>query len=138
MLPSIAKPGYATTSTRHCQKNIHTSVHVTTLLLSISCSIHVEPQSATNSVYGLIGWDKSSALSGHWTISIRIHEHNCACYLRTAEFTLLNKDGTSLGDQFDVEQPMSLQEPLALLRNSPFLMKVYDVMETLGWEPYQV
>jgi hypothetical protein len=56
----------------------------------------------------------------------------------TAEFTLLNKDGSSLGDQFDVQQPMSLQEPLAILRNSPFLMKVYDVMETLGWEPYQV
>jgi len=60
------------------------------------------------------------------------------CYLHAAEFTLLNKDGTALGDKFDVEQPMSLQEPLALLRNSPFLMKVYDVMETLGWEPYQV
>jgi hypothetical protein len=55
-----------------------------------------------------------------------------------AEFSLLNKDGTALGDQFDIEQPMSLQEPLAIMRNSPFLMKVYDVMETIGWEPYQV
>ena len=55
-----------------------------------------------------------------------------------AEFSLLSKDGSSLGDALDIEQPMSLQEPLAILRNSNLMMKIYDVMETLGWEPYQV
>lgn len=54
------------------------------------------------------------------------------------EFTLLNKDGSALGDLIDAQQPMSLQEPLSILRNSSFLMKVYDVMEEIGWQPYEV
>lgn len=55
-----------------------------------------------------------------------------------AEFTILNKDGSALGDTLDVQQPMSLQEPTAIMRNAPIITKIYDVMEELGWEPYEV
>lgn len=54
------------------------------------------------------------------------------------EFTLLNKDGSAVGDALDAQQPMSLQEPLAIMRNSDVIMKIYDVMEKLNWEPYEV
>ena len=58
--------------------------------------------------------------------------------LFVAEFTLLNKDGSAVGDPLDFQQPMSLQEPTAMMRNAPIIMKIYDVMEKLGWEPYEV
>ena len=38
----------------------------------------------------------------------------------------------------DTQQPMSLQEPLATMRNAPIIMKVCEVMEQLGWKPYEV
>lgn len=54
------------------------------------------------------------------------------------EFLLLDKDGHSFGDFRDAQQPMSLQEPLATMRNAPIIMKMCDVMEQLGWKPYEV
>ncbi|ELU01167.1 hypothetical protein CAPTEDRAFT_219713 [Capitella teleta] len=54
------------------------------------------------------------------------------------EFTIMSRDGSSLGDDLDEQQPMSLQCPLATMRMSPILMKIYEVMEKLGWGPYEV
>ncbi|ELU12669.1 hypothetical protein CAPTEDRAFT_195430 [Capitella teleta] len=53
------------------------------------------------------------------------------------EFTIMSRDGSSLGDDLDEQQPMSLQCPLATMRMSPILMKIYEVMEKLGWGPYE-
>ena len=55
-----------------------------------------------------------------------------------AEFLLLNKEGTDLGDWRDMQQAMSLQEPLAVMRTAPMMQKILDYMEQLGWEPYEV
>ena len=59
-------------------------------------------------------------------------------YSFSAEFLLLDKDGSTFGDFRDTQQPMSLQEPLATMRNAPIIMKVCEVMEQLGWKPYEV
>ena len=50
----------------------------------------------------------------------------------------MNKEGTEFGDWLDAQQPMSLQDPLATMRMAPIMMKICDVMEQLGWEPYEV
>jgi hypothetical protein len=59
-------------------------------------------------------------------------------FLHAAEFLILEKDGSDLADANDVQQPMCLQCPLATLRMSPVLIKIFDVMEQLGWGPYEV
>ena len=51
---------------------------------------------------------------------------------------MLDAEGRKFGDARDGRQPMCLQEPLAIMRNSAFLEKVHDCMETLGWKPYEV
>ena len=66
--------------------------------------------------------------------SILINNH----YRISAEFLLLDKEGKKLGDWKDTQQPMSLQEPLAVMRTAPVLQKILDYMEQLGWEPYEV
>ena len=57
---------------------------------------------------------------------------------RAAEFMIINKEGTGLGDPEDGRQPMCLQEPLATMRMAPIITKISDVMEKLGWGPYEV
>ena len=51
---------------------------------------------------------------------------------------ILTKDGRQLGDANDVRQPMSLQEPLAVMRTSPLMTRISETMEQLGWDPYEV
>ena len=50
----------------------------------------------------------------------------------------MNKEGNDLGDWRDKQQPMSLQDPLAVMRTAPVMQRVLDYMEQLGWDPYEV
>ena len=68
-----------------------------------------------------------------WKIDVHVK-----CLKCSAEFLILDKDGENFGDSGDVRQPMSLQDPHATMRNAPIIMKVCDVMEQLGWKPYEV
>lgn len=51
---------------------------------------------------------------------------------------LLTKDGKELCDKADIQQPMSLQDPLSTLRHSDFLTQLSDCMEQIGWNPYEI
>ncbi|ESO10609.1 hypothetical protein HELRODRAFT_190105 [Helobdella robusta] len=54
------------------------------------------------------------------------------------EFTILNKDGSDVGDNIDSRQPMSLHDPLSIMRLAPLLTQIHDVMSAIGWKPYQI
>lgn|SRR6218665_1872041 len=89
-----------------------------------------------------MGWIEDRGLDGwktmDWMDDYRFFKIVRLVSVFLAEFTLLNKDGSAVGDALDAQQPMSLQEPLAIMRNSDVIMKIYDVMEKLNWEPYEV
>ena len=55
--------------------------------------------------------------------------------LFAAEFTLLHKTKNEPADPND---SANYQDPNLELENGPFLSKLLDTMDALGWKPYQV
>ena len=54
----------------------------------------------------------------------------------SAEFILLNKEADKLADPLD-RHYMTLHDPYLTLRRMPYLRRVSEAMEQLGWGPYE-